>query len=69
MPAAQLKGLSSYLTSKTAQVKVLEFLAAENPGVFCASVHPGMVKTEMFDKSGGDEGVLPMDTGILSLIS
>ena len=30
-----------------AQAKVVEFLAAENPDVFVASVHPGVVMTDM----------------------
>ena len=65
-----LPGLSAYISSKLAQVKMLEFLAAENPNVFVASVHPGMVETEIFRKSGAKAEQLPMDKGkslILSL--
>ncbi|KAL8956246.1 MAG: hypothetical protein Q9193_006178 [Seirophora villosa] len=40
-------GGSAYASSKIAQVKILEFLAAENPEVFVASVHPGVVETPM----------------------
>ncbi|OKL62460.1 hypothetical protein UA08_02908 [Talaromyces atroroseus] len=61
-PAGHLKGLSAYMSSKTAGVKLIEFLAAENPHVFCASVHPGMVETYIFNKSLSNAAVLPMDT-------
>ncbi|KAL8650691.1 MAG: hypothetical protein Q9210_003684 [Variospora velana] len=40
-------GTSAYTSSKIAQLKLMEFLAAENPEVFVASVHPGVVKTPM----------------------
>ena len=63
LPPAMLPGLSAYISSKLAQVKFLEFLAAENPHIFIASVHPGMVETEMFRKSGGQAEALPMDKG------
>jgi NAD(P)-dependent dehydrogenase (short-subunit alcohol dehydrogenase family) len=63
LPPAMLPGLSAYVSSKLAQVKFLEFLAAENPNIFVASMHPGMVETDMFLKSGGKAEVMPMDTG------
>jgi len=62
LPSAMLTGLSSYISSKLAQAKVLEFLAAENPTVFVASVHPGMIVTDIFNKSGAPASKLPMDT-------
>lgn len=65
LPPAMLPGLSAYISSKLAQVKVLEFLAAENPNVFVASLHPGMVETEVFKKSGAKAEALPMDKGKL----
>lgn len=40
-------GTSAYTSSKLAQVKIVEFLAAENPDVFAASVHPGVVVTDL----------------------
>ena len=46
-----------------AMVKTLEFLAVENPSVFVASVHPGIVETGMFRKSGAQPEMLPMDSG------
>ncbi len=54
LPPAMLPGLSAYISSKLAQVKLLEFLAAENPNVFVASVHPGMVETSLFRKNCGE---------------
>ena len=42
---------------------MLEFLAAENPNIFVASVHPGMVETAIFLKSGSTAEALPMDNG------
>lgn len=63
MPPAMLPGLSAYISSKSAQVKLLEFVAAENPNLFVATVHPGMIETAMFSKSGGQAAALPMDKG------
>ena len=64
-PPVGTPGLSAYLISKLAAVKTLEFLAAENPTIFVASVHPGMVDTGIFRKSGAKPEMLPMDTGEL----
>lgn len=69
LPPAMLPGLSAYISSKLAQVKFLEFLAAENPNVFVASVHPGMVETAMFLKSGGQVDAMLMDQGDYALNS
>ncbi|TAQ86939.1 hypothetical protein B7494_g4736 [Chlorociboria aeruginascens] len=62
MPAAYLPGLSSYVASKLAQAKVYEFLAAENPHIFVATIHPGMIETKNFNRTGADPKNLPMDT-------
>ena len=62
-PPAGTPGLSAYLTSKIAAVKALEFLAAENPRVFVASVHPGLIDTAIFRKSGAMPETLPMNSG------
>ena len=62
MPPQMLPGLSAYVGSKSALVKLLEFVPAENPGLYVASVHPGMVETAMFRKSGGQADAMPMDT-------
>ena len=45
-------GLSAYVCSKIAQIKLLEFVSAENPDVFVVSVHPGGVDTDMLRSSG-----------------
>ncbi|KAI1461672.1 hypothetical protein F4805DRAFT_464944 [Annulohypoxylon moriforme] len=62
MPVTFLPGLSSYTASKLAQAKVYEFLAAENPHIFVATVNPGMIETKNFYRTGGDPEKLPMDT-------
>jgi NAD(P)-dependent dehydrogenase (short-subunit alcohol dehydrogenase family) len=62
LPPAMFPGLSAYISSKLAQVKFLELLAAENPNIFVASVHPGMIETPLFRKSGARAEALPMDT-------
>jgi NAD(P)-dependent dehydrogenase (short-subunit alcohol dehydrogenase family) len=66
LPPTHTPGLSGYLTSKIAQSKIVEFLAAENPDLFACSVHPGMVDTGIFRGSGADPSQLPMDTRELS---
>lgn len=62
-PAAHLPGLSAYGGSKLAQAKVLEYVAAENPNIFCANVHPGMIESDVFYKTGATPEKLPMDKG------
>ncbi|MCJ1379882.1 hypothetical protein MMC17_002985 [Xylographa soralifera] len=53
IPATQYPatGSSAYITSKIAQVKLLEHVASENPDVFVVSVHPGVVRTALVDSS------------------
>lgn len=63
MPPSLAPGCSAYLTAKTAQIKVLEYLASEHPELFVVSVHPGMIETDVFRSSGADPQMLPMDTG------
>jgi NAD(P)-dependent dehydrogenase (short-subunit alcohol dehydrogenase family) len=63
MPVTYLPGLSSYVSSKLAQAKLYEFLAAENPNVFVATIHPGMVETDNFNRTGASPENLPMDKG------
>ncbi|KAF2180458.1 short chain dehydrogenase, partial [Zopfia rhizophila CBS 207.26] len=65
MPVKMTVGISGYLTSKLAQIKVMEYLAAENPNMFFCSVHPGMIDTSIFRASGSDPSHLPMDTATL----
>ncbi|KAL4884541.1 hypothetical protein BJY04DRAFT_205966 [Aspergillus karnatakaensis] len=38
---------SGYFASKIALIKVIEYIAAENPNVFSAAVHPNMVATDV----------------------
>ncbi|OLN85285.1 Short-chain type dehydrogenase/reductase [Colletotrichum chlorophyti] len=61
LPAAAVLGLSAYMASKLAQTKIIEFLAAENPNLFAVTLHPGMVETDIFKKSGAKAEALPMD--------
>lgn len=67
MPTSYLPGLSAYVSSKLAQGKVYEFLAAENPGIFVATVDPGMVETATFNRTGATVDQVPIDTGMLPL--
>ncbi|KAF2726632.1 NAD(P)-binding protein [Polyplosphaeria fusca] len=62
LPPAYTPYLSGYLSSKVAQVKLVEFLAAEHPEIFVCAVHPGMIETDIFKVSGADPTQLPMDT-------
>ncbi|UKZ78412.1 hypothetical protein TrVFT333_006152 [Trichoderma virens FT-333] len=61
LPATMVPGLSAYMSSKLAQTKLIEFLAAEHSNLFAATVHPGMVETGIFTKSGAKAEALPMD--------
>lgn len=62
-PAARLVKLSAYISSKLTLIKMMEFLAAENPTVFAAALHPGMVDTNILRSSGADPSKLPIDSG------
>lgn len=61
LPAAMLVPASSYAGSKYALLKVMEILAAEFSDVHVVTVHPGVVETNMYEKSGM-AGRIPMDT-------
>ncbi|RDL41956.1 Uncharacterized protein BP5553_01935 [Venustampulla echinocandica] len=53
--------LSAYVVSKAAVVKLVEYFAAENPGVRVMNVHPGAIDTGMA-KRAKDAGLeLPFD--------
>ena len=67
MPVSYLPGLSSYVSSKLSQAKLYEFLAAEKPNVFIATINPGMIETNNFYRTGASPETLPMDKGKLSL--
>ncbi|KAL3429832.1 hypothetical protein BDV09DRAFT_200218 [Aspergillus tetrazonus] len=60
-PAAMTANISGYAISKLAIVKLIEFIAALYPSVFAAALHPGLVETEMFKKSGMDPAAVPVD--------
>ncbi|KAF2118329.1 hypothetical protein BDV96DRAFT_569677 [Lophiotrema nucula] len=57
---AMVPGLSAYMTSKTAQIKLIEWLTVENPNLFACSVQPGVIDTKMLRDSGLSG--LPYDT-------
>ncbi|CAF9935324.1 hypothetical protein IMSHALPRED_010182 [Imshaugia aleurites] len=56
-PAAA--GASAYVCSKFAQLKLLEYVSAENPDVFVVSVHPGVVDTDMLRSMDGHRKLDP----------
>ncbi|KAM7214557.1 hypothetical protein V8F06_010039 [Rhypophila decipiens] len=62
VPPAYMPGLAAYVSTKLAQAKVYEFLAAEYPDAFVATIHPGMIDTNNFRASGAKPEKLPMDT-------
>ena len=66
LPPSMVPGLSAYMASKLAQTKLIEHAAAENPHIFAATVHPGMVETGIFRRSGAKAESLPMDKGAMS---
>lgn len=64
-PAKSFPRLSAYMTSKFAHAKMMEFLPLDQPHIFAATVHPGMVETAIFTKAGGVASNRPMDKGEL----
>ncbi|MCJ1473399.1 hypothetical protein MMC13_002050 [Lambiella insularis] len=44
-------GASAYVTSKLAQIRLLEHVAAECPDVFVVAIHPGIVETDLLLES------------------
>lgn len=42
---------------------VLEYFAAENPGITVVSLLPGIIETKMFQKSKLPRDKIPFDTG------
>ena len=55
-PATMMPGLSSYNASKLAVLKLNEYLAAENPTLRVFDVHPGSIKTPMYEKHWSTRG-------------
>ena len=62
LPVPKTPGLSSYYVSKLALTKLVEYIAAENPGIQVIAFHPGSVGTDMNKKSGYT--LLPLDDGM-----
>lgn len=60
-PVAHVPGASGYMASKLAQIKVIEYLAAEQPSLFAATVHPGICDTAVLAKSGAKPHEVPLD--------
>ncbi len=46
-PLPEVPGVWSYAASKAATLKMMEYYASENPNVHVASMHPGIVGTEI----------------------
>lgn len=63
LPPVMLPELSGYISSKLAQIKVVEYLAAENHNLFATTIHSGLVETCLFKRSGSKAENLPMDKG------
>ena len=63
-------GTSAYASSKFAQLKLLEYVAAEHPDLFVVSAHPGCVDTDMLKSMGASEAAIEQgfidDGGFLS---
>lgn len=49
---ALIPGHSAYASSKLASAKMYEYIAVENPEIHVVSQHPGLLTTEMSQKSG-----------------
>jgi NAD(P)-dependent dehydrogenase (short-subunit alcohol dehydrogenase family) len=54
-------GMTGYVTSKVASAKFFDYLQAENPGLQVVNVHPGVIMTEMYDKTIAAGIILPYD--------
>ena len=63
-------GASAYVCSKIAQMKLLEYISAENPDLFVVSVHPGVVDTDMMRSMGSHVQIDPsfLDDGKSSVV-
>ena len=56
---------SSYASSKLGAVKFFDGVQAENPDIRVVTVHPGVIKSDMSDKSTAHGEVFPFDDGKL----
>ncbi|UKZ79193.1 hypothetical protein TrVFT333_006943 [Trichoderma virens FT-333] len=50
-------GMSAYLSSKMAQLRMIDAIQAERPDVFIMNCHPGRVMSEMSAKIGRTKGI------------
>ncbi|KAL7790687.1 hypothetical protein V8C43DRAFT_322674 [Trichoderma afarasin] len=50
-------GMSAYLSSKMAQLRMVDAIQAERPDVFIINCHPGRVMSEMSAKVGRKKGI------------
>jgi NAD(P)-dependent dehydrogenase (short-subunit alcohol dehydrogenase family) len=50
-------GMSAYLSSKMAQLRMIDAIQAERPDVFIMNCHPGHVMSEMSAKIGRTKGI------------
>lgn len=62
LPASFGIGSTSYAASKLGLIKFLEILAAEEKDISIRFLHPGVIETDMVDKSGVKDK-LPLDKG------
>ncbi|KAL4799124.1 putative NADP(+)-dependent dehydrogenase [Aspergillus venezuelensis] len=67
-PASVGQGLSSYAISKLSIVKLIEYIAEENPTIFAAALHPGIVETDILKQTGADPAALPLDSANQCLV-
>lgn len=63
-PPVMQPNMSAYAISKLSVIKFIVYLAAENPSIFAAALHPGMVDTAILRKTGADPQTLPINTGL-----
>jgi NAD(P)-dependent dehydrogenase (short-subunit alcohol dehydrogenase family) len=56
---------SSYVASKLGLIKFMEILAAEHTDIHITTIHPGVIETDMFQKSEMTE--MPLDKSKFSI--
>jgi NAD(P)-dependent dehydrogenase (short-subunit alcohol dehydrogenase family) len=58
---APVQGMSAYHVGKAANLKMVDCFAEENPNIRVVSIHPGLVQTDLFKKSGMDSAAAEFD--------
>jgi NAD(P)-dependent dehydrogenase (short-subunit alcohol dehydrogenase family) len=61
-------GMSAYVVSKLAGLKMMEYVALENPGVRVMNMHPGTLDTDMYQKCVRAGLAFPIDDGLYSAL-